>query len=92
MPHKNTHIPELAGAIETVTGTLIVEPGVRDLQSFTVSFAHNNFLPDEEAHVTWFFTNAGSRRFVTIRLEKGGLNDGVLGDNPTQVSWIAIGK
>ncbi len=92
MPHKSTHIPELAGDIETVTGEKIIEPGVRNIQSFLVNPAVNNLVPDEEQNVTWYFTNPPSRRFVTLRVEKGGVNDGNLGTNPFDVSWIAMGK
>ena len=89
---KSTHLSEVAGDIETVTGELIVDTGLRDIQSMTVSFAHNNFLPDEEAHVTWFFSDLPSRRKVTIRVETGGVNDGNLGTNPTLISWVAFGR
>ncbi len=92
MPHLSTHLPETAGAIESVTGEKVIDTGLRDLQTFQATPAVANFVPDAEQNVTWYFTNPPSRRLVTLRVEKGGINDGNLGTNPFDVSWMAIGK
>lgn len=89
---KSKHIPEMAGGILNVTGELEIDTQLRDLQSFVVGPATTNFLPDEEQNVTWMYSRPPSKRYVTIRVEKGGTNDGDLGDSAFPVSWIAIGN
>jgi hypothetical protein len=89
---KSTHLPETAGNVVDVTGELEIDTGLRDVQSFTVSPAVANFVPDQEQNVSWYFSRPPSRRWVTIRVEKGGINDGNLGTNPFSVSWQAFGR
>jgi hypothetical protein len=89
---KSTHIPEVIHGLIDVTGEQEIDTGLRDLQSFVCSPAVINFLPDQEQNVTWYFSRPPSNRYVKIRVEKGGINDGNLGTNPFKVSYIAIGK
>lgn len=89
---KSTHLSEMAGDIVDVTGELEIDTELRDLQTFQATPAVNNFIPDEEQNVTWYFSRLPSRRHVTLRVEKGGINDGNLGDSPFPVSWMAMGK
>ena len=92
----STHIPEFAGATEEVTGELVVDTGLREIQSLTVTIKAQNLVPDEEQFVTWYRLNevesgapAGE---VVIRVEKGGVNSGTLGDSVISVSWMAMGE
>ena len=89
---KSNHKPEESGTIVDVTGELEIDTQLRNVQTFVATPAVTNFLPDAEQNVTWFFSRPPSRRWVTIRVEKGGINDGDIGTNPFPVSWHAIGR
>lgn len=89
---KSNHLPETAGAIVSVTGELEIDTELRDLQSIQVSLSSTNLTPDAEQSVMWYFSRPPSRRYVTIRIEKGGVNDGDIGTNPIDVSWTAFGR
>lgn len=86
---RSTHLPEMSGGEVEVTGEVIVDHQLRNLQTFVPSFKTNNFVPNEEGKVGWYVLE-GSK--VVIRVEKTGTNDGVLGDSTMTVSWIALGR
>jgi hypothetical protein len=54
----------------------------------------NNFVANQEGKVCWYFLPKDTRitQRVVLRVEKSGNNDGVLGTNEIQVSWIAMGE
>lgn len=89
---KSNHLSETAGDIIDVTGELEIDTELRNLQTFNATPAVANFVPDAEQNVTWYFSRPPSRRFVIIRVEKGGINDGNLGTNAFPVSWSAFGR
>jgi hypothetical protein len=95
MPSPNSlSLPGLAGGIEPVIGEAIIDTGLREVQSFVASMNINNFVPNAESKVGWYFLPKDTRitQRVVLRVEKGGDNDGVLGTNEIQVSWIAMGE
>lgn len=88
--NRSPHLPEMSGGIVQVIGEVLVDHGLRNLRTFVPSFRTSNFVPDEESRVSWY-PFGDSISTVVIRVEKGGANDGVLGDNPVDISWIALG-
>lgn len=88
------HTPILAGGIEAVTGTLEVDTGLRDLQSFAASLAADAMTANEEATVSWKVTSAADAASVKVTLYvwKGGTGSGSAGDSAVDVSWIALGE
>ena len=91
---RSRHMPEFAGNIESVTGELVVESGLREIQTVTLNIVTSNFVANEESKVSWYQdeTIAERRGAFIIRVEKGGSNDGVVGDSPVQISWMALGR
>jgi len=87
---KSTHLPEVAGAIEFVTGLLVVETGLRNIQSFTVSLAQ---LPSAaEALVSGVLGDVtpGSDQKLTLHVTAvDGVTPGIA---PVKVNWTALGK
>lgn len=90
-PPLSTHLPGLAGALETVTGEMIVDTGLKDIQTVVVTPNETNIVPDEEATVSWYPLPESSSKIV-LRVEKGGANSGIVGTNPFKVSWLALGR
>ena len=89
----STHIPGLSGAFATVpaaTGTLVVDTGLQELQSFCVSLAEDQDA--DVAGVSWepVAAVAGTTRKVTIKTWE---DDGTTaGSTAALVSWIAMGR
>lgn len=88
---KSTHLPEVAGNIELVpnTGILIVDTGLRSVQSFAVTLAQA--AQANAATVVGILSDpaAGTTK-LTINTVKA---DGVtLGSVAAKVAWLAIGK
>jgi hypothetical protein len=87
---KSNHLPELAGAIDLVTGTLIVDTGLRNVQSFTVSLAQTPTAA--EAIVAGALadpTPGGHQKLTLMVMAVDGVTPGVAA---AKVSWTALGK
>jgi len=89
---KSTHLPEVAGDIALVpaTGVLIVDTGLRSVQSFTVTLAQA--AAADAASVAGILGDplSGGNTKLTINTVKA---DGVtLGSVAAKVAWLAIGK
>ncbi len=89
----STHVPRLAGRTETVpaaTGTLIVDTGLRDLQTLVCSLAEDSV--GTAATTSWELVTqtAGATRKVTLKTwdEDGS----TAGSTAALVSWVALGK
>lgn len=87
----STHLPQVSGATTAeITGTLIVDTKLRNLQSFSCVLAED--AEANAASVSWALVTqtAGTTRKVTIKVWK---SDGATaGSAAAKVSWIAIGK
>ncbi len=88
----STHIPQMSGAISTVGsgGTLIVDTGLRDLQTLDCSLAQDSAA--NAASASWELVTqvAGTTRKVTLKTWKG--DGSTAGSVAAKVSWIALGK
>ena len=85
----SSHIPEFSGGEVEVVGEAIVEHGLREVQAFVPAFKTSNFVADEEGKVSHYALTPTKE---VIRVEKTGANEGVLGDNPVIISWMALGR
>lgn len=93
---KSPHTPLFAGGIESVTGSLEVDTGLRDIQTATVSMI-NTITADEEGIPSWKKTggpgvDGRKTAHITIYVWKHGANSGVAGDSAVDVSWIALAQ
>jgi len=89
------HIVGVAGAVESVTGTLVVDTGLKKLQSFAAALKLTTVAANEESIVTWEEVppqNPGGTVKVTLYVWKGGTSSGTAGDSAVDVSWVAIGS
>lgn len=87
---KSTHLPSVSGGMLIVTGEAVIDPELRELQTFVPAFKTSNFVPNQEGKLSWYPLPGDESRIV-IRVEKTGTNDGLLGTNPIAVSWFALG-
>jgi len=89
----STHLPNVSGTTSTVpaaTGTLIVDTGVRDLQTFVCTLAQDAVANASSVSYALVAQAAGTTRKVTIKAWK---SDGATAASVVAlVSWIAIGK
>lgn len=96
-PPLSPHMPGVAGDLTEVNGEAIVDTKLKAIQTAVVTLNEKNIISDEESHVSWYPLDGldsrgkpkGSR--IVLRVERGGLNHGTLGDSDVMVSWIAIG-
>lgn len=87
------HIPQTAGGIESVTGSLEIDTGVRRLLAFAPALVATAIAANEESIVTWAKSgiSASGTQLVTLYVFKGGTNHGDPGDSAVDVSWYALG-
>jgi hypothetical protein len=83
---KSTHLPEVAGAIEDVTATLVVETGIRQVQSFTVSLAQD---PTAAEAIAVGVLDEAKQKITLKVFAPDGVTPGVAA---AKVGWTAIGK
>ena len=93
MAATSTHLPEVAGGIESINGEGIVNTGLRNIRTVSCVLQASNLVSNEEGKVCWYpyqWDSPGPKRIV-IRVEKTGTNDSVLGDSAINVAWLALG-
>ena len=87
----STHIPQFSGTTSAVGsgGTLIVDTGLRNLQSFSCSLAQD--AGANASSVSWELVTqvAGTTRKVTLKTWKA--NGATAGSVAASVSWLALG-
>ena len=87
---KSTHIPEYAGDIVDVTGSLIVDTGLREVQSFSVSLAQQASATEAIADGVLGDIEPGGTQKLT--LEVFAADGATPGAAAAKVSWMALGK
>jgi len=86
---KSPHIPEVAGAIATVTGTLLVDTGLREIQSFSVSLAQATGTAT--AVVTAVVQAVAAGQTAKLLLQAWEDDTTTASSAAAQVAWLAIG-
>lgn len=86
MDPKSTHIPAMAGDLETFTGSLVIDTGLREVQSFQVTLAQAPVA--NAASVAGVLSD--DKRTLTLLAVKA---DGVTAASVSSlVAWLALGK
>jgi hypothetical protein len=87
----STHLPQVSGGTTAAfTGTLVVDTGLRDLQSFACSLAQDAVANASSVSYALVSQVAGTTRKVTIKAWKA---DGATAASVSAIaSWLAIGK
>lgn len=93
--NRSQHLPGVSGGIESVTGTLVVNTGLKDVQAIHATLL-TDVAANEEAHVTVELTEptagSGGLYQATLKVWKGGTASGDAGDSAVDVSWMAFGR
>lgn len=89
----STHIPGIAHGLEAVTGSAIIDTGLRNLEGFSACI-QGTVAANEESIVSFvpIAQSAGETAKVTVYVYKGGTAHATAGDSAVNVSWIAIGS
>lgn len=86
----STHLPEVSGGIETVTGSAVIDTGLRKVQSIVATLGAAAVATDATVAVTLVEPPAGGKYKATLYVVNA---DGVtLGVTATPVHWLAIGE
>ncbi len=86
----SAHLPETAGGIETVTGTLVVDTGLRQIQGGAASMAQAHDAGSAGVSITFADKVAGQSIKATLAVWE---DDGTTASSAaTTVSWFALGK
>lgn len=83
---RSRHLPEVAGAIEEVTGTLVVETYLREVQSFSVTLAATPTATEASVAAV---LDAETRKLTISVVAADGVTPGVAA---VKVAWLALGK
>ncbi|UCF48286.1 MAG: hypothetical protein JSU89_14140 [Myxococcales bacterium] len=87
---KSTHLPEVSGATELVTGSLIVDTGLRDLQTVVATLAAVAVATEATVSVTLEDLVPGATR--KIKLQVWNADGATPGASEVAVNWLALGK
>lgn len=91
--NASTHMPHFAGGVESVTGTLTVDTGIRGPLQAAVATLATDEAANEECHVTVERAPivGGQNAKITLKVWKGGTASGTAGDSAVNVEWMALG-
>lgn len=87
---KSTHIPEFAGDVVEVTGTLIVDTGLREVQAFSATLATQSTATAAIVDAVLGAVKPGGTQSIT--LEVFAADGATPGAAAVKVSWMALGK
>jgi len=87
---KSTHIPEFAGGIVAVTGTLTIDTGLRDVQSFSVTLGTTSV--NTAASVGGVLQDAVAGQTRKILLQTWAADGATAGSTAADIAWTALGK
>lgn len=87
---RSTHIPAFSGTIEAVTGTLVVDTGLREVQSITASLAEDSVSDGAGVSIEPMAVVGGATVKATISVWAA---DGTTpSSTETNVGWMALGR
>jgi hypothetical protein len=91
---KSTHIPEMSGAEGVaVTGSLIVDTGLRTLQTAMVALMGTLTAGAGDGnHITWSKETLVPGQTQKIKIEVWDATHAAAATNAVNVSWLALGK
>lgn len=87
---KSSHIPEFAGDIESFTGSLIVDTGLREVQSIVPGLAQAQTAGASSATATLQTLVPGTT--LKAKLEVWESDGTTASEEAASVSWMALGR
>lgn len=87
---RSTHLPEVSGDVVAVTGSLIVDTRLREVQSFSVALAQQASATEAIVDAVLGEIEPGGTQKLTIEVfAADGATPGAAAAN---VAWMAFGK
>jgi hypothetical protein len=87
---RSTHIPAFSGTIETVTGSLIVDTGLQNIQSLVASLAEDSVATKANVTIAPLTKVAGATVKAQIKVWE---DDNItLSSAAASVGWMALGN
>lgn len=87
---KNSHLPEVSGGIATVTGSLVVDTGLRKLQSVVATLGADSTATDAIVTLALQDIVPGGTQKMTVKVwAVDGVTPGV---TAVPVHWLAVGE
>lgn len=83
---NSTHLPEVAGDIETVTGSLVIDTTLRQVQSYNATLAS---IPSANAASVAATLDDAKRELTLLVVKADGVTPGSVA---VKVAWFALGK
>ncbi len=84
------HLPEVAGNIETVTGTLVVDTGLRDVRTFGANLNQATGADSAIANAVLTKGTGGQNDKLSIQVREDDTT--TISSAAASVSWWAIGE
>jgi hypothetical protein len=87
---NSPHIPEVAGEIVAVTGTLLVDTGLREIQTFSATLAQTSIAGAASVSVLPQAVSDGGHQKLLLQVwAADGATPSAVAAN---VAWLALGK
>lgn len=86
----NKHLPEVAGGVEAVTGTSIIDTGLRDVQFFGATLAEEQAATTATVCAELTPASAGQTAKLTLRAYQS--DNTTLSVTAANVAWFAVGE
>jgi len=83
---RSRHLPEVAGALEDVTGTLVVDTQLREVQTFSVTLAATPTATEASVGAV---LDVDTNKLTISVVAADGVTPGI---NAVKVAWLALGK
>lgn len=90
-PNHSTHLPEVAGNVETVTGSLVVDTGLRSVRTFGANLNQSAAAASAFANAVLTPATAGATAKLTLEVRQADVA-ATLSVTAASVSWFAIGE
>jgi hypothetical protein len=87
---RSTHIPEVSGDVVAVTGSLVIDTQLREVQSFSVTLASQ--ASATEAIVNGVLGDIAPGGTQKLTLEVFAADGATPGASAVNVAWLAVGK
>lgn len=87
---RSTHLPEVAGGVVEVTGSLVIDTQLREVQTFSVTLATQASATEAIVDGVLGEIVAGGNQKMT--LEVFAADGATPGASAVNVAWLAVGK
>ena len=90
-PYLSKHLPGIAAGVVSVTGSAIVQTGLKEVTGATGNIKADSVTANEETTVVANWGGSLNPGEVRLAVYKGGTASGTIGDSAVDVSFMAHG-